>query len=162
MSIVRSTRGRFGIHIGVVHLKPHHLQLVLDVAREKELQPIETFGKEIESIATIDVPCDFLLQVRYVGAPAFPVDEVGSGVARSFCRGDDRRAIMKGDVVQLEGNVIAFQDVPDRNTEQQPEKLNQREHVGYMNEGVKENKIGEEATPCLRIECGHRMWSVFY
>lgn len=122
-------------YVGIVHLEPHHLQLVLDVARENELQPIEMFGKELKPIATIDIARDFLTQVRHVADPALPVDETGNGIAGSLRRGDDRCAIMKSDVAQLEWNVMAFQDVPDGDAERRPGKLNQREHAGYMNEG---------------------------
>lgn len=124
-------------HVGIVHLEPHHLQLLLDIARENELQPIEPLRKEVESIPSIDVACDLLPQVRHVADPVFPIDEAGNGVAGSLRRGDDRRAIMKGNVVQCERNVMVFQDVPDRDAERRPGKLNQREHAGYMNEGVR-------------------------
>jgi len=133
----------FGDHVGIVYLKPHRLQFVLNVAGENELNSLELFREQVEGEATINVPCDFLAQVRHIADPAFPVDEAGNGVAGSLCRSDDRRAIMKGDVVQLEGNVMAFQDVPDRNTEQRSEKLNQREHGAYMTEARRNCKIAE-------------------
>lgn len=124
-------------HVGIVYLKPHHLQLLLDVAREDELQSVEPFRKEVESIVAIDVASHFLAQFRHIADPALPVDKAGNGVAGSLCRVDDRRAIMKGDVVQLERNAMAFQDVPDCDAERRPGKLNQREHAGHMNEGDK-------------------------
>jgi len=104
----------FGDHVGIIYLKPHHFQLVLDVARENELESIEVFGKELKPIAMIYIARDFLAQVRHVTDPALPLSETGAGYAVPLRRGDDRRTIMKGDVVQLEGNVLAFQDAPDR------------------------------------------------
>ena len=54
---------------------------------------------------------------------------------------------MKRDVVQLEWNVMAFQDVPDRKAERRPGKLNQREYVGYIYEEIKYSKVGKRAAP---------------
>lgn len=129
-------------HVGIVHLEPHRLQLLLDVARENELQPVEPLWKEAESIATIDVARDFLVPFRHIADPALPVDEAGNGVAGSLRRSDDRSAIMKGNVVQCERNVMVVQDVLDRDAERRPGELNQREHAGYMNEGMKNCKVG--------------------
>ena len=59
---------------------------------------------------------------------------------------------MKGDVVQLEGNAMAFQDVPDRDAERRPGKLNQREHADYMDEGIGNFKVGKRGGSCFRSE----------
>ena len=64
-------------HVGIVHLESHHLQFLLDVARENELEPIEVFGEELKPIATIYIGRDFLAQVRHVTDPALPADETG-------------------------------------------------------------------------------------
>jgi hypothetical protein len=52
---------------------------------------------------------------------------------------------MKGNVVQCEGNVMALEDVPDRNSERRPRKLNQLKHGAYMTEGMKDFKVVERA-----------------
>jgi hypothetical protein len=54
--------------------------------------------------------------------------------------------------MQLERNVMAFQDVLDRNAEWRPGKLNQREHAGYMNEGIRNFKVGGGAAYRRRAE----------
>ncbi len=133
----------FGDHVGIVHFKPYHLHLALDVTRENDLNSLELFREQVEREPPIDVPRDLLAQVRHVADPALPVDEAGDRVAGSLRRCDDRRAVMKGDVAQLEGNVMVFQDVPDRNAERRPGKLNQREPVVYMTKGVRNCKVGE-------------------
>lgn len=38
------------------------------------------------------------------------------------------------------------QDVPDRNAEGRPGKLDEGEHIDYMNEGIRNFKIEEVAT----------------
>ena len=76
--------------------------------------------------------------------PALPVDEAGDGVVGSLRRGDDRRAIVEGNVAQLERNVMAFQDVPDRDAERRPGKLNERKHGVYMTEAGGNFNVGKK------------------
>ncbi len=59
---------------------------------------------------------------------------------------------MKRDIAQFEWNVMAFQDVPDRDAERRPGKLNQREHAGYMTEGVRNCKVGKSGTVSPQAE----------
>ena len=133
----------FRDHVGIVHLEPHRLQFVFNVAGEDELNTLELGREQVEREPPIDVPRDLLPKVRYIADPALPVDQAGNRVSPALRRGDDRRPIMVGDVAQLEGNVMAFQDVPDRDAERRPGKLDQREHAGYMNEGIRNFKAGE-------------------
>ena len=50
---------------------------------------------------------------------------------------------MVGDVLEAKRNVMARQDVPDGDAEGGPRKLDEGEHGGYMNEGMKNCKVGK-------------------
>ena len=118
--------------VGIVHLESHHLQLVLDIAGENQLEPIEFFGKEVEPITFIDVPRHLLTEIRDVADSALPIDQAGHCVTLALRRFDDRSPIMVGDVVESKPNAMVRQDVPDRDAEWGPGKLDEGEHGTYM------------------------------
>jgi hypothetical protein len=84
-------------------------------------------------------------------------------VALALRRFDDWGSIMVGDVVESKRNVMARQDVPDRNAEGGPRKLDEGEHGGlYDRSEVKpqdRKKVSLAALlahpPVIRIS--HRM-----
>ena len=55
-------------------------------------------------------------------------------------RFDDGCSIMVADVVESERNMLARQDVPDRNAEGGPRKLDEGEHGAYMTEAKRNRK----------------------
>lgn len=61
-------------HLGIVHLEPHHLQLVLDIAGEDQLEAIKVFGKEVKPIALIHVMRHLLTKIRYVENPTRSIE----------------------------------------------------------------------------------------
>ena len=88
----------FRDHVGIVHLKPHRLQLVFNVAGEDELESIEVLGKELKSIAPIDVPRDLLSEIRGVAESTFPIDDARHAMSSPLCGGDDGGAIVEWNV----------------------------------------------------------------
>lgn len=120
--------------VGVVDLESHRLEIVLDIAGENQLEPINLFGKEVESITPIHVTGHLLSEIRKVADPAFPVDQAGHRVALAFRGFDDRRSIMVRDVLEPKRNMVSGQDVPDGDAEGGPRKLNQCEHGGLYDE----------------------------
>ena len=57
------------------------------------------------------------------------VDKAGYCMTFPLCRFDDRCSIMIGDIVKPKRNTMTFQDVPDRDAEGRPRKLDEGEHV---------------------------------
>lgn len=100
-------------------------------------------GKEVELITSIHVMRHLLPEIRDVADPAFPVDQAGHRVPPALRRFDDRCALMVGDVVKAKRNAMARQDVPDRDAEGRPGKLDEGEHASHMNEGYRNCKVGE-------------------
>ena len=57
-------------------------------------------------------------------------------------RDDDWISIMVGDIVESKRNAMAGQDVLDGDAEGGPRKLDEGKHAGYMNEGIRNFKVG--------------------
>ncbi len=121
-------------HIRIIYFELHHLQLVLDIAGENQLEPIEVFGKEAKPITPIYKMRHLLSEIRDVANPALPIDQAGHRMALALRRVDDRRPIMVGDVVKTKRNTMACQDVFDGDAEGGPRKLDESEHGAYMTE----------------------------
>ena len=120
--------------IAVVDLEPHHLQVILNVAREDELNALDLFRKQIELIAPIDIPGDLLTKVRDIADSLFRIDHTGHRVATSVRGSDNGGPLVKGDVAKAKRNAVLFKDVPHGDTERRPGKLDEREHGVYMPE----------------------------
>lgn len=71
---------------------------------------------------------NFLSEISLVTDGVPPVDQAGHRVTLSLHRFDDRNPIMVGDIVKPKRNTMACQDVPDRDAEGRPRKLNEGEH----------------------------------
>jgi len=113
-----------GEYVGIVHLKPHHLQLVLDVARQDELQTFELFRKQVEHEAPIDVPRDLLSEIRGIAEGMVPIDEAGHAVPTPIRGGNNRSAIVEGNVAQTKRNPVPFEHALHGEGEWGPGKLN--------------------------------------
>ncbi len=84
---------------------------------------------------------NLLPEIREVTNAALPVDQAGHRVALTFCRFNDQGSIMVGDIVKPKRNTMAGQDVPDRDAEGRPRKLDQGEHGVYMTEATWEPQV---------------------
>ncbi len=60
---------------------------------------------------------DLLAKIRDIADPALPVDQAGHRMPLALGCCDDWSSIMVGDVVESERNMLARQNVPDRNAE---------------------------------------------
>ncbi len=60
--------------IAVVDLEPHHLQVILNVTRENELNALNLFRKQVERITPVDIPRDLLPKVSDIADGLFPID----------------------------------------------------------------------------------------
>ena len=129
--------------VAVVDLEPHHLQVILNVSRENELNALDIFRKQIELIAPIDIPGDLLTKVRDIADGLLSIDHAGHRVATSVRGSDNGGPLVKGDVAQPKRDVAPFKDMPHRNAEWRPGKLNEREHGVYMTEAERNFNIGE-------------------
>jgi len=132
--------------VGVVDLESHRLEIVLDIAGENQLEPINLFGKEVQLIAPIHVPRHLLSEIREVADAALPVDQAGHRMALTIRRFDDGSSIMVGDVVEAKWNAMAGQDVPDGDAERGPRKLDEGEHGAFMKETKRNHKYPENIT----------------
>jgi hypothetical protein len=59
---------------------------------------------------------------------------------------------VKGDVAKPNRDVVLFEDVPHRDTERRPGKLDEREHGVYMTEAEENFNIGENSEMNRRSE----------
>lgn len=100
--------------IAVVDLEPHHLQVILDIAREDELNTLDLFRKQVERIAPIDIPRNLLSKVRDIADGLFPIDHAGHRVATSVRGSDNGGSLVIGDVAQPKRDGIPFKDMPHR------------------------------------------------
>lgn len=129
--------------IAVVDLEPHHLQVILNVARENELNALDLFRKQVERIAPIDIPRDLLSKVRDIADGLFPIDHTGHRVATSVRGFNNGASLVIGDVAQPKRDAVPFKDMSQGNAERRPGKLNEREHGVYMTEGEGNFNNGE-------------------
>ena len=129
--------------VAVVDLEPHHLQVILNIAREDELNALELFREQIQFVAPIHVSRDLLSKVRDIADGLFPIDHTRHRVASSIRGFDNGDPLVKGDVFQTKRDAVPFKDMPHGDAERRPGKLDEREHGVYMTEaGEKFN--GEE------------------
>lgn len=87
-----------------------------------------------------------LPKIRDVTDPSLPVEQAGHRVTLAFRRFDDRSSVMVGDIMESKWNAMARQDVPDRDAEWGPGKLDEGEHRAYMTEAKRNRKIA-----CLHV-----------
>lgn len=127
-------------HIRIVHLESHRLQIVLDIAGQDELKTFELFRKQSQFVAAIKVSCDLLPKIRDVTHRPLAVDKTRNRMTLSVGCFDDRGAVMVGDIVEPKRNTMACQDVPDRDAEGGPRKLDEGEHGFYMTEATRNCK----------------------
>lgn len=139
-------------HVGVVDLKAHRLEIVLDIAGENQLEPINLFGKEVESITPIHVPRYLLSEIRDIADRSLPVDQAGHRMALAFRGFDDRRSIMVGDVLDPKRNMVSGQDVPDGDGEGGPRKLDKGEHGTFMKEAKRNRKCPMDVSQRVLME----------
>ncbi len=129
--------------VAVVDLEPHHLQVVFDIAREDELNTLDLFWKQVERIAPIDIPRDFLSEVGEITDSLLPIDHTRHRVATSVRGFDNGGPLVIGDVAKPKRDAVLFKDMPHRNAEWRPGKLNEREHGVYMTEAEGNFNIAE-------------------
>ncbi len=103
---------------------------------------------------------NFLSEVRDIADPALPVDQAGHRMPLALRRVDDRSPIMAGDVVASKRNAMARQDMADCDAEGGPRKLDEGEYGGYMNEGMKNCKVGKRVVPGHLSESEIALWNV--
>ena len=84
--------------IAVVDLEPHHLQVILNVAREDELNTLDLFRKQVERITLIDIPRDLLTEISDIADRLLPVDHTRHRVATSVRGSDNGGPLVTGDV----------------------------------------------------------------
>ena len=130
--------------IAVVNLEPHHLQVILNIARENELNALELFREQVEPIAPIDIPRDLLSKVRDIAEGLFAIDHTGHRVATSVRGFNNGGPFMIGDVAQPKWDAAPFKDMPHGDAERRPGKLDEREHGVYMTEAEENFNIGEK------------------
>ena len=133
--------------IAVVDLEPHHLQVILNIAREKELNALELFWKQVKFVALINVPCDLLSEVRDIADGLFAIDHTGHCVATSVGGFNNGGPLVIGNVAKPKRDVVPFKDVPHGDAEWRPGKLDEREHGVYMTEAEKNFNIEEIQKP---------------
>ena len=129
--------------IAVVDLESHHLQVVFDVAREDELNTLDLFRKQVERIAPIDIPRDFLSEVGDITDGLFPIDHAWHRVATSVRGFNNGGPLMIRDIAQPKRDGVLFKDMSHGNAERRPGKLDEREHGVYMTEAEGNFNIGE-------------------
>ena len=139
--------------IAVVDLEPHHLQVVFDIAREDELNTLDLFREQIERIAPIDIPGDLLTKISDIADSLFRIDHTGHRVATSVRGSDNGGPLVKGDVAKPNRDVVLFEDVPHRDAERRPGKLDEREHGVYMTEADENFNIGERELEADDLLC---------
>ena len=98
--------------IAIVDLEPHHLQVVFDIAREDELNTLDLFRKQVERIAPIDIPPNFLPKVSHIADGLFPVDHAGHRVATSVRGFNNGASLVIGGIAQPKRDGIPFKDMP--------------------------------------------------
>lgn len=100
--------------IAVVDLEPHHLQVILNVAREDELNALDLFRKQVERIAPIDIPRNLLTKISDIADGLFLIDHTGYRVATSVSGFNNGNSLMIGDVAQPKRDIVPFKDMPHR------------------------------------------------
>ena len=120
--------------VAIVDLEPHHLQVILNVARENELNALELFGEQIQFIEPIHVPRDFLSIVSDIADGLLPIEHAGHRIASPVRGFNNGSPLVKGDIFQTKRNVVPFKDMPHGDAERRPGKLDEREHGAYMTE----------------------------
>src|SRR4030065_627315 len=69
--------------VAVVDLEPHQLQVMLNIARENELNALELLWKQVQFIAPLHVPRDLLSKVRNIADGLFAITHTRHRVATS-------------------------------------------------------------------------------
>ncbi len=129
--------------IAVVDLESHHLQVVFDVAREDELNTLDLFRKQVERIASIDMPGDLLPKVSDIADGLLPIDHTGHRIATPIRGFNNGGPFMIGDVAQPKRDAIPSEDMSHREAKRRPGKLDEREHGVYMTEAEENFNIEE-------------------
>lgn len=138
--------------IAVVDLEPHHLQVILNVARENELNAFDFFRKQVERIAPIDIPRNLLTKISDIADGLFPIDHTGHCVATSVRGFNNGGPPMIRDIAQPKWDGIPFKDMPHGDAKRRPGKLDEREHGAYMTEVEENFNIGENPVMNRRSE----------
>lgn len=84
--------------IAVVDLEPHHFQVILNVARENELNAFELFRKQVEPVAPIDMSRDLLTKIGDIADGLLSIDHTGHRVATSAGGFNNGNPLMIGSV----------------------------------------------------------------
>ncbi len=127
-------RGSCWDDIAVVNLEPHQLQVMLNVAREKEWNAPELFREQVQFVAPIHVPRGLLSKVLDIADGLFPIDHTGHRVATSLGGLNNGIPLVEGDVAKAKWDAVPFKDMAHSDAERRPRKLDEHEHGVYMTE----------------------------
>ena len=89
-------------------------------------------------VALVDVARHFLSKVCGIANSPFLIDHTGNRITTSVRGSDNGRPFVIGDVAQTEQDAVLFQDMPHRDAERRPGKLDEGEHGVYMTEADEE------------------------
>lgn len=155
-------RGTCRDDIAIVDLEPHKLHVMLNVAREKELDALELFWKQVQFVAPINVPRDLLPIVSNIADGLFPIDHTGYCVAPPVRGLNNGGPLVKGDVFQAKRDAVLFKDMSHGDAERRPRKLDEREHGSYMTEAERKFNSGGMSERNWRFESVTASWAVFW
>ncbi len=136
-------QGAGGNHIAVSHFEFRHLKVVLNIARQDQLNALKLFWKQIEAVAPVNVACDFLPKIRDIADRVLPIDQTGHRMTMPVCRPDNRGPFVVGEIAKPKRDAVPFKDMSHGDAEWRPRKLDEREHGVYMTEAGRNFNAGE-------------------